>query len=177
MSIHECSPAERGISVKLKKECKDYKPSQYYPKITVQMVGDFYNINLENQHFENEIFDIFIALDVMEHVFDPKSAIQEIYRTLKPGGYALLTFPILKSQVEPLKFRATLRESEIEFIENPQYHGNPIDENGSLVTIDYGYDIHQKFSEWARFNVEVVRFNRKDIGILGEFTEVIILSK
>ena len=141
------------------------------------MVGEIHNINLESQIFEDEKFDVFVSLDVFEHVFDPKSAIQEIYRTLKPGGIALMTFPIFKSQVDAFTFRATLENGNITFLKPAEYHGNPIDKLGSLVTVDYGYEIHQKFSEWTKFSIEILRFSRSDIGVLGEFTEVIVCEK
>ncbi len=88
-----------------------------------------------------------------------------------------MTFPIIKSQVEALIFRATLVNGNIELLKPAEYHGNPIDELGSLVTVDYGYEIHQRFTEWTDFNVEIVRFNRRDIGVLGEFTEVVVCQK
>ena len=175
--IHESSPADRGVSKKLASQAIGYFPSQYYPAINDAMVGKFFNINIESQLFESEIFDVFISLDVFEHVFDPRVAIQEIYRTLKPGGIALLTFPINKAQVDALTFRASLEAGVITFLKPAEYHGNPIDELGSLVTVDYGYEIHQRFSEWSNFNIEIVRFNRPDIGVLGEFTEVVICQK
>jgi SAM-dependent methyltransferase len=177
LKIHESSPANRGISSKLRNEGKDYFQSHYYPGRSEANVNDFYNINLEDQEFEDETFDVFVSLDVLEHVFDPATAMAEIYRTLKHQGVALLTFPIIKSQVEAVDFRANLVNGVINYVKTKQYHGNPIDESGSLVTVDYGYDIHQKIAEWAPFNVEIVRFNRRDVGILGEYTEVVICIK
>ena len=34
-----------------------------------------------------------------------------------------------------------MNQEVIEYIEEPIYHGNPIDENGSLVTFDWGQDM------------------------------------
>ena len=113
----------------------------------------------------------------MEHVFDPMNAISEIYRTLKKGGYAVMTFPIQKTQTDPFQFRAKKLGSEVNHLKEPEYHGNPINEKGSLVTVDYGYDIHQELTLWSNFNVEVIRFSRPDIGVIGEFTEVIVCQK
>ena len=175
--IHESSPADRGISAKLKRECNHYLGSQFFPEINETMVGDFHNVNLEKQGFMDEVFDVFISLDVMEHVFDPMKAILEIHRTLKPGGYAVMTFPIQKNQTDPLQFRANKSGNKINHLKEPEYHGNPIDENGSLVTVDYGYDIHQELTLWSNFNVQVIRFSRPDIGVIGEFTEVIVCEK
>ena len=176
-AIHESSPTDRGISRKLRETCSNYIHSQFFPNSNEKCVGTFYNIDLENQDFPDCEFDIFVSLDVLEHVFDPQKAIIEIYRTLKVGGFAIMTFPIIKSQVDAFTRRAKLSQGVIEYLDTPQYHGNPIDEKGSLVTIDYGYDIHKEIAAWSEFNVEIIRYCRKDIGVIGEFTEVIVLSK
>ena len=175
--IHESSPADRGISKKLNTVCRKYIASQYFLKSNERKIGQVFNVNLEDQFFDNETFDIFICLDVMEHVFNPERVIKEIYRTLKPGGYGFMTFPIIKSQVNSLEFRVTVDGDQIKPLKELVFHGNPIDDKGSVVTVDYGYDIHQKIAEWAPFDVEVIRFNRIDIGVIGEFTEVIVLKK
>jgi len=56
----------------------------------------------------------------------------------------------------------------------PEIHGNPVSNEGSIVTVDWGYDLHQKIPEWAPFDVRVYRFADKTHGILGEYTEVIV---
>jgi SAM-dependent methyltransferase len=175
--IHESSPTDRGISKKLRETCSNYLNSQFFANSKEKLVGNFYNINLENQDFPDDMFDIFISLDVLEHVFDPQKAIAEIYRTLKAGGVAIMTFPIIKSQVDAFTPRAVLSDGVVQYLAEPEYHGNPIDENGSLVTVDYGYDIHIKIAEWSEFNVEIIRYCRRDIAVIGEFTEVIVLYK
>jgi hypothetical protein len=62
-------------------------------------------------------------------------------------------------------------------VEPPQYHGNPIDASGSLVTHDYGYDIHRQVAAWAPFDVRVLRFWDQTHGVIGEFTEVVVCAK
>lgn len=42
---------------------------------------------------KNGEYDLVIASDVLEHVFDDQKAIEEIYRILKVGGRAVLTVP------------------------------------------------------------------------------------
>lgn len=37
--------------------------------------------------------DIVIALNVLEHIEDDITAIKQIYRILKPGGYAIIEVP------------------------------------------------------------------------------------
>ena len=40
--------------------------------------------------------DLVLATDVVEHVEDDAAAMREIYRVLKPGGYALITVPAFR---------------------------------------------------------------------------------
>ncbi|MEI2418924.1 hypothetical protein V6O07_01515, partial [Arthrospira platensis SPKY2] len=99
-------------------------------------------------------------------------------RTLKPGGLFLATFPIRKHQVEACKPRVYKQDDgSLVFLEKPEYHGNPINGEGALVTYDYGYNIHSAISYWADFDVEISRFSNSTYGILGEYTEVIACIK
>lgn len=38
-------------------------------------------------------FDLLIACDILEHVYNDLSAMKEIHRVLSPGGYAIITVP------------------------------------------------------------------------------------
>lgn len=48
--------------------------------------------------FPNEIFDAVYASHVLEHILDDRRAMREIYRTLKPGGWAILQVPRTKEK-------------------------------------------------------------------------------
>jgi SAM-dependent methyltransferase len=180
LDIHESSPANRGISLKLKRECKSYVGSHFFPNEPFgSVVKGWRNEDIENQTFRDDSFDIVISLDVTEHVFNPKRMFEEIFRTLRQGGLYLSTFPIRKGLVDPAVQLARLKaDGSIEFLKNPpEYHGNPIDGKGALVTWDYGYDIHQLISFWTPFQVEITRFSDRRQGIIGEYTEVIVCRK
>ncbi len=180
LKIHECSPMLRGVSMKIQRECMDYVGTHYFPDQPFgTQVGKWRNENIEDQTFADNTFDIVMSLDVAEHVFNPGNMYKEIYRTLKPGGIYLSTFPIRKHLVEPTTQLARLEpDGTIKFMkEPPEYHGNPISGDGALVTWDYGYDIHKVIGYWAPFQIEISRFNDRHQGILGEYTEVILCVK
>jgi hypothetical protein len=59
----------------------------------------------------------------------------------------------------------------------PEYHGNPIDNAGALVTYDYGYDLHDLIAKWSDFDVTISRFHDRTHGIVAEFSEVIVCRK
>lgn len=54
-----------------------------------------------------ERYDGIVCLSVLEHVYDPFAAIQEIYRLLQPGGYLLLHLPFLFRYHAPQDLRFT----------------------------------------------------------------------
>jgi hypothetical protein len=176
--IHESSPADRGISKKLRLQAPRYLASYHFPNKPVgEFVGHLRNENLEKQTFFDETFDIVLTLDVMEHVFNPAKVYQEIYRTLCKGGFYIHTFPIRKWLVESAIPRAEMaHDGRVKFLVlPPEYHGSPDGE--SLVTYDYGYNIAQQIAEWAPFDVRVIRFWDRNHGIIGEYTEVIVCRK
>jgi len=49
--------------------------------------------SLSNFPFESESFDVVIATDILEHIFDPKKVLIEIHRVLKTDGFAVLSVP------------------------------------------------------------------------------------
>lgn len=62
MAVHESSPTPRGISSKLRKSCKQYTETQFYPGEPLgQIVRNYRNQNLENLTFADGAFDIFVA--------------------------------------------------------------------------------------------------------------------
>lgn len=179
LKIHECSPINRGISVKLKREGKDLVQTQYYPDLPRGSTArEYRSEDLQKLTFPANTFDLFISLDVMEHIPDPKAAIHEIWRTLKPGGYMLCTWPVRKYQVEAMDRRVQFNEDgTLTHLKPEEWHGNPISSAGALVTVDYGYDIHQALAQWGHFDVRVYRFSDRTHGILGEYTEVFLARR
>jgi SAM-dependent methyltransferase len=180
LRIHESSPGEREISMKFRSQAPGYVASHFFPTSPKgEYIGYFRNEDLENQTFHDESFDLVISLDVMEHVFNPEMVYREVYRTLRSGGSYIHTFPIRKHQTEAAVRRAEHNSdgSIRHLVETPEYHGNPIDASGSLVTFDYGYDIARQIAEWASFDVRVSRFWDRRHGIIGEYTEVIECRK
>ena len=47
---------------------------------------------------QSATFDALLCIHVMEHVEDDLSAISELYRVLKPGGWAVISVPIRLDQ-------------------------------------------------------------------------------
>jgi SAM-dependent methyltransferase len=179
LAIHESSPALRA-SAKLRAECARYTASQYDPALgfgVVDPARGYRSEDLEAQTFADASFDLVVTQDVFEHLFRPDRAIAEIARTLKPGGAHVCTFPI-GERSKPSKRRARkLPDGSIEHLMEPIYHGNPMDEAGSLVTIEYGYDVADYFDRHSGLSTTMVYIDDLSRGIRAEFIEVLVSRK
>ena len=58
-----------------------------------RQVGDVHVGRLEELPFEDSSFDLITCLDVIEHIADDRSALSELRRVAKPGGWLLVTVP------------------------------------------------------------------------------------
>lgn len=179
MSIHETSPSNRGTSVRLMNEAKDYISSQYFQGITS---GSIYNgvlcEDLEDLSFADESVDLHISQDVMEHIFNPSKAFQEIGRTLKPGGAHIFTTPLVNKNSPSTVCARLNSDGSIEhLLEKPEYHGNPISEEGSLVTKHWGFDITSFIFQSCGLFTEMIYIDSLDYGIKAEYIEVLITRK
>lgn len=178
MNIHESSPSsDRHIYKQFKKHAKHYLATQYYPnKIPGTIIDGFQNENLEKQTFKNSIFDLVITLDVMEHVYSPSQVFKEVERTLKKGGKYIFTVPIINKHHKTEQW-ARLHKGSNVFIHEPEYHGNPINENGSPVTWHWGFDIITQIKKNSGMHAEIISDYNPQKGIMGEYNEVIVCTK
>ena len=179
LTIHESSPVSgRGASRRLKNEAPGYVPSHYYRNVTAgEIVNGVRREDLENLSFEDESFDLHVTQDVFEHLFNPAAAFREIARTLRPGGAHIFTTPIVRKD-ESTRFCAQLAPGgAVIHLAEPEYHGNPISSEGSLVTVHWGYDITKFILETSGLFTEIVSLDIIDYGIRAEYIEVLITRK
>lgn len=118
-------------------------PTQYDPSFPfgqMDPLSSWRNEDLENQTFSDGAFDIVLAQDVFEHLFHPGAAAREIARTLKQGGLCLLSVPLIR-QWEDTQRRAELAGENINHLLPEMYHGNPVGDGRSLVTVDWSIAI------------------------------------
>lgn len=93
-----------------------------------------------NLSYADAVFDLIVSNDVLEHIPEPELALRECFRVLKPGGAILATFPFHVAY-ETTVVRAKLAAGTIEHLLAPQYHGNPVSPEGSLVFQDFGWNL------------------------------------
>lgn len=113
--------------------------------------------DLQRLTFEENVFDLVISQDVLEHVADPVRAFREIVRILKPGGYHIFTVPI--HEKHNTVSRAILNETGIVQLMPAVYHGDPLRQGGSYVYTDFGEDIVAKLNSIG-MNTKITYYSR-----------------
>lgn len=172
-NIHESSPSNNFIS----QWARQYSSSQYFEGVAEGELQNGHRCeNLECLTYAENTFDIFITQDVMEHVFHPSTAIQEIMRVLKPGGVHIFTAPKHKNITEGY-VRAAIENGEVKHLLEPMYHGNPVGDGRALVTWDYGDDFEAWIWDWCGYPTITYVTRDRTLGLDGEFLEVFVTHK
>lgn len=178
--IHEASPLYRGLSRKLMQEAPGYTYSQYdlaVPFGGTHPTHGYRCEDLEHLTYADDTFDLVVTQDVFEHLFDPLQAAREINRVLRPGGCHIYSVPIVLKNGH-LSWRAKRNaDGTINYLQEPQYHGSATDTKGSLVTIDYGYDLLDWFSQNTGVPHMMYYFDDITRGMRAEFMEIIVARK
>jgi SAM-dependent methyltransferase len=133
--------------------------------------------NLESLSFDDASIDLFVSQDVMEHVFDPEKAFKEIARVLKAGGAHIFTVPLVNKWLPTERWASLLDDGKIVYHSIPEYHGNPVDPEGALVTMHWGYDIVNFISQHAAMKTIIVQIDDINQGIRAEFIEVLVSAR
>ena len=131
--------------------------------------------NLEKLTFADGAFGLVITQDVFEHVLDPALAFREIARTLKPGGAHVFTVPLYKGKRTVI--RAIKEANQIKYLQEPMYHGNPVDKKGSLVVTDWGDDMIDFIEANSGMTTKMLTFHDKSFGLEAEFLDVFMSRK
>lgn len=179
LRLHECSPADRAVSSKLRAGCKGYVSSQYFPGIPRGTLHQGHRSeDLEALTFADGSLDLHCHLDVLEHVNRPARCFAEMERSLAPGGRMIFTTPYHQSLPTTERRAYYSPTGPVHLATPPEYHGNPIDEKGALVTFRYGCDLPELIRIWApSCTVEMITYTAPEHGILGTFREVFVVTK
>ena len=174
LTVHESSPCINFFA----EQCSGYTKSQYFEDVPFGSTKNGQRSeNLEQLTFPNAAFDVFLTQDVLEHVFRPDLALQEITRVLKPGGVHVFTTPKHKTLLKSYQRARQTTPGEIEYLLPAEYHGNPIGDGRSLVTWDYGADFDDLLARWSGYLTSNYVIRDRTRGIDGEFLEVFVMRK
>jgi len=120
-----------------------------------------------NLSFDSNSIDYVLSFECLEHIPDYKAALREAFRVLKPGGKMIMSAPFIRN-LEKTLVRAEISASgEIIHHEPPDYHGNPLDPQGSLCFYYFSFDLLDEIRAVGFKDVEVTEYWSKDYAYLG----------
>lgn len=137
-----------GFKMKLSKLYKDFGVNFNEKKC------QFMKMDAENLLFRDNLFDFVFCLNAFEHISNPKKALYEIGRVLKPGGFAFIQFdPVYYCDTgghmfdfipEPWGHLVYTEEAYISLLINSGASGNIIN--------DFRYGLNRKMKDYY-FNI------------------------
>ena len=163
--------AKRLESVVPKLRC-----SEYLPEPDHWLRGQVPNRDLRRIGLPPATFHAVICNEVLEHVEELIPSLQGLAEVLTLGGYLIATVPFLYGQQEHL-VKAIWRgeEQPPEVIGEPDYHGNPVGEEGSLVYRYPGWQLLEDLRTAGFRDAAIHAVNSPTYGVLGEELPIVFL--
>jgi SAM-dependent methyltransferase len=122
------------------------------------------NMDLTNISFDECLFDVILCSHVLEHVEDDRKAVKEIFRVLKPGGWAILQVPVfseLEKTVEDTAIK-TPEERELAYGLKEHVRKYGIDYKDTLENAGFNVNVDQYVKSLSREIVSVFCLNRDE---------------
>jgi len=150
--------ALKGPFVNAFKALPRYVRSYYWPERALGGVdkNGVRNEDLTNLTFPDNSFDLVITSDVLEHVYDYRSAFREILRVLKPGGVHAFTIPNVWPFPDKSEPRVAIENGVERHLKEPRYHTSG-DGTPCIVYTDFGADLIDEIDAAGRSRTQVIR--------------------
>jgi SAM-dependent methyltransferase len=128
------------------------QPNLEYVSTDLERARATVKADITDLPFPDDSFDVILCSHVLEHVVDDRKAMRELYRVLRPGGWALVLVPIDFSRRETFEDPAVVAPADRERLFGQADH----------VRV-YGRDFTSRLED-AGFTVRVEDYTRE----LGE---------
>jgi SAM-dependent methyltransferase len=139
--LDACELSARGpLAAHLRKHARSVALSEYFADLPPGAIRAGVRCeDVQRMSYADTSFDLVSHTEVLEHVPDDARAFAELRRVLRPGGWMLFTVPLYGATTLE---RARLRDSAIEHLAPPVYHGDPARGGEPVLAFrDYGHDI------------------------------------
>ncbi len=132
-----------GFAIWMRRYMPQLTQSEYLTGADAFQDGEIPHQDLSALSYADHSFDLVLCNELFEHISNLPLALGEVKRVLRPAGRLIATFPMAFGQEASIqKARIVGNSGEVEFIGEPDFHGDPIrPEHGSLVFQIPGWDI------------------------------------
>ena len=84
----------------LRKILKSFSNIKYISGDLNPLIDCGIRLDITDMNFEDNLFDVIICSHVLEHIVGDRKAMRELFRVLRPEGFAILQVPISKNAKE-----------------------------------------------------------------------------
>jgi SAM-dependent methyltransferase len=149
-----------------------YTCSEYFPGLKPGALKDGVQCqDIQNLTFEDNVFDIVITEDLLEHVPDYEKAFHEIFRVLKRGGSHVFTVPLNFGNHSVT--RAVQEKGITRHLLPQAYHSDTIRPD-ILVFTDFGRDLFDRLETWG-FTCNIALSSYRDL-ITNKITDSYVFT-
>ena len=163
------SEAVTLFAERLTREIPRLRCSEYLPEPDHWLRGQVPHRDLRRIGLPPATFHAVICNEVLEHVEELVPSLQGMAEVLTLGGYLIATVPFLYGQQEHLVKAVWRGEGEEpQVIGEPDYHGNPVKEEGSLVYRYPGWQLLEDLRQAGFRDAAMHAISSTAYGVLGE---------
>ena len=120
--------------------------------------------------------DVIVSNDVFEHVPDIDRTLMECSRVLRDRARLFFSVPFVEDSDRTVQ-RSELRDGELVHLLPPEYHGNPVSAEGSLVFYEYGWDLLGRCLDAGFEDVYLLGYWSALHGHLGEGMQLVFVAE
>jgi len=133
-----------------------------------EIVNGVLHENLTSLSFGNETIDTLVTLEVLEHIYDYKNALTEMYRVLKADGDVLITVPFALNKMNHVERAKINNNGTIEHLLPPEYHGDPVNPKGGILCYRYyGWELLNELKQIGFKEVNMILIWSVFYGVIG----------
>jgi SAM-dependent methyltransferase len=138
---------DSGVALSCSEYFEDTEPGKLKNGVQCQ--------DVQRLTFDEKAFDACTSSEVFEHVPNDRQGFAEIHRVLREDGVCVFTVPI-DLENNTLERTRLNSEGDIEYLQTPEYHIDPIRENQPILAFrTYGMDILERLIEAGFERAEV----------------------
>jgi SAM-dependent methyltransferase len=123
--------------------------------------------DLTDLSFDDETFKFILSFDCFEHIPDYKNAFKECLRVLKPKGKIIWSVPFDINNQKNLVRAQINEDGSITHNTEPEYHGNPLSDDGCLSFYTFGWQMLEQLKEMGYSKTYLLLYWSEKYAYLG----------
>jgi hypothetical protein len=170
------SEAVTPFAARLQQQIPRLRCSEYLPEPDHWLRGRVPHRDLRRIGLPPATFHAVICNEILEHVEELIPSLQGMAEVISLGGYLISTVPFLYGQQEHLVKAIWSGEGqEPEVIGEPDYHGNPVSAEGSLVYRYPGWQLLDDLREAGFRDATIHAISSTAYGVMGEELPIVFV--